>query len=380
MGVCIGLPMRQEVRQAVLRGRHLAVSSPFAAVLVIFSAILLFDLVWSLATGDLPFYRLATFTWDGLVVGLVIGLASVGLSMTYSILNFANFAHGDYVTVGAFVGWSAAFLVSGIPKGEPLDGLLLVSASGNVYASALGINIVDTPFAVIFGLVVAVAATIGLVLAVDRIAFRPLRKSEGIILLITSVGVALALRYGVVFVYKQSTRSVTANVPNVTVPMIDGTLQISVHEITLVVVAGLLMLGIHLFLQTTKLGKAMRAMADNKDLARVTGIPTERVVRWTWVIGGGLTGAAGYLIALERGTLNFNLGWLLLLLIFAAVILGGIGSIYGAIAGGIIIGLASRVSLIWLPEASFARPVAFLVMILILVYRPQGIFGGRTTA
>jgi branched-chain amino acid transport system permease protein len=139
------------------------------------------------------------------------------------------------------------------------------------------------------------------------------------------------------------------------------------------------MLGVHVLLQTTKLGKAMRAMADNEDLARITGIPTERVVRSTWIIGGGLTGVAGYMFVLWKGTLGFNDGWLLLLLIFAAVILGGIGSIYGAIAGGLIIGLTASMSVIWIPSA-FARAAAFLVMIVILLVKPKGIFAGRATA
>jgi branched-chain amino acid transport system permease protein len=121
----------------------------------------------------------------------------------------------------------------------------------------------------------------------------------------------------------------------------------------------------------------MRAMADNRDLARARGIPTERVIRWTWLIGGGITGVAGFLITLERGTISFQFGWLLLLLIFAAVILGGIGSIYGAIVGGLIIGLATTVSLVWLPEATLARPAAFFIMIVALLVRPKGLLGGR---
>ena len=151
------------------------------------------------------------------------------------------------------------------------------------------------------------------------------------------------------------------------------------NEVTLVAVAVVLMAGLHLMLQRTKLGTAMRAMADNEDLALVTGIPTERVIRATWVIGGGFTGAAGYLLALERGTLSFNLGWVLLLLIFAAVILGGIGSIYGAMAGGLIIGIVDSVSLIWIPS-SFTTAAAFGIMILMLLFKPDGLFGGVTTA
>jgi branched-chain amino acid transport system permease protein len=154
-------------------------------------------------------------------------------------------------------------------------------------------------------------------------------------------------------------------------------LNVNTHKVVLVVGAATLMFGVHLLLQRTKLGKAMRAMADDVDLARARGIPTERVVRWTWIIGSATTGIAGYLIVLERGTIGFLFGWQLLLLIFAAVILGGIGSVYGAILGGLIIGLTSTVSLVWLPEATFTRPVAFFIMIVVLLVRPQGLFGGR---
>jgi branched-chain amino acid transport system permease protein len=153
----------------------------------------------------------------------------------------------------------------------------------------------------------------------------------------------------------------------------------SSNELTLVLVALSLMLGVHLLLQRTKLGKSMRAMADNEDLARVTGIPTERVITATWAIGGGLTGAAGYLISLETGTLSFGFGWFLLLFIFAAVILGGIGSIYGAMAGGVIIGLTRTVSLVWIPS-DFVTAAAFGMMILVLLFKPEGLFGGVTTA
>jgi branched-chain amino acid transport system permease protein len=167
------------------------------------------------------------------------------------------------------------------------------------------------------------------------------------------------------------------------VPSYDiGGFVINAHEVTIVLASLVLMAGVHLLLQRTTLGKAMRAMADNRDLAQVTGIPVERVIKTTWVLGGGLAGAAGYLIILTRGTIKFDVGWLLLLLIFAAVILGGIGSVYGAIVGGLVIGLASKVSLIWLTGefSSFARPVAFGLMIFVLLFRPSGIFGGVETA
>jgi branched-chain amino acid transport system permease protein len=363
----------------VRRGRDLVAENLFAVLLWAAAAVLFFDMVVDLYTGALPVSQLATYVLDGLTVGLVIGLAGVGLSMTYSILNFANFAHGDYITAGAFAGWAVTYVIAGFGEHE-LANLLLVGAGGSVFASDLGISISATAGAILAGIVFAGLATVALSLVIDRYVFRPLRDEEGIILLIASVGVALALRYSLVFVFQQNSRGLTTDVSRVAIPLVDGTLTISYHQITLIVVAVVLMLGVHFVMQQTKLGKAMRAMADNKDLALITGIPTEQVVRWTWIMGGGLTGVAGYLIILDRGTLAYNFGWLLLLLIFAAVILGGIGSIYGAIGGGIIIGLASRVSLVWLPEATFARPAAFLIMILILVYKPQGLFSGRATA
>jgi branched-chain amino acid transport system permease protein len=245
------------------------------------------------------------------------------------------------------------------------------------------VSVFTDPIAVFVGLVVSALFTIGMVLGLDRVVYKPMRDKDGIALLIASIGVALALRYLIVFVWSTSTRGVTAtgssSLPSFSFSIGGGSYALNLHEITMVVAAITLMLGVHLLLQRTKLGKAMRAMSDNKALAQVTGIPTERVVRATWVIGGGLAGVAGFLIILERGVLSYNFGWRLLLFIFSGVILGGIGSVYGAIGGGIIIGVTSRLALVWVPSG-FPRIVAFSVMILVLLYRPAGLFGGVTTA
>jgi len=369
-------------------------------------ALFFVDLLNSLANGTLALSRLMTLVWDGLIVGLALGLAGIGLSMTYSILGFANVAHGDTMTAGAFVGWGVVFLITGFGN-APLGELLLLGVGGDLSASDLGISLLARPLAVFLGIVLTGAITAGIVLSLDRYVFRPLRDASSLIVLIASVGVAFLLRYLIVFFYSPSQRAL-AVVPEAVAlgtfngfPVVSASrqalqnsesflklpfafggdtsvlLQIDAHEILLVVVTIMLMLGLHLLLQRTKLGKSMRAMADNEALARSRGIPTERVIRWTWIIGGSTTGIAGFLIVLERGTMSFQFGWLLLLLIFAAVVLGGIGSIYGAIVGGIVIGLTTRLSLVWLPEATFARPVAFLIMILVLIARPKGLFGGR---
>jgi len=353
---------------------------PLVAILWLVGLAFLAHLGWLLYSGGLGTVTLAGYLWEGTILGMSYGLAGVGLAMTYSILSFANFAHGDLVTSGAISGWIAAFLVAGLGDFS-IRSLVHLGGPYTLNTNTLGLSVTNAPLAVAAGLVVAAAFTAVLAVAIDRIVFRPMRDQSGIALLIASVGVALALRYLLVFSLQAGPRGLTAGqvTPSVAIPIGAGSITVGAHEITLVVVAALLMLATHLVLRYTKLGTAMRAMADNEDLARVTGIPTERVVLTTWLLGGALTGAAGFLVALERGTLSMSLGWDLLLLIFAAVILGGIGSVYGAMVGGVIIGISSRLSLVWLPE-SLVVVAAFLVMITVLLVRPSGIMGGVRTA
>ncbi|MFC3959813.1 branched-chain amino acid ABC transporter permease [Halovivax cerinus] len=327
--------------------------------------------------GQLSAGTVGVYLWQGVIIGLVIGLAGVGLTLTYSILGFANFAHGEYLTVGAFGGWVATFVVAGIGTLE-LSGLLLLGfGSSEVNAGSAGVNVATAPAAIVVGAGFAAVVTMCLALALDRIVYRPMREQDGIALLIASIGVAFILRYALVLVFgTEQAGLTTGSGPDVSLPAVG--VSASAHELTLIVAAIALVVGLHLLLQRTKLGIAMRAMADSESLARVTGIPTERVVRDTWLIGAGLTGVSGYLLVLWRGSISFDIGWNILLLVFAAVILGGIGSVYGAIVGGLVIGVASRLSLIWLP-AGFVNVTAFLVMILVLIVRPRGIFSGRSS-
>ena len=349
----------------------------FGFVLLLGIVVLTLDLVRLLIVGDLPTSRLSSLLWNGIVDSLYIGLAAIGLSMTYSILRFANFSHGDLVTVGAFGGWTVAYLIGGVGAAG-LGSRLLLDADGGARAGALGMSIVGSPFAIVLGLIAAAVFTILIALAIDRLVYKQLRDAGGITLLIASVGVALALRYIVAIVYTQDSRGVVAAAPfwePASLP-ID---RVNLHELTLVVSAVVLIIAVHLLLQYTKLGKSMRAMSDNRDLALVTGISTERVITATWIIGSGLAGVAGYLIVLDRSQITINLGWFLLLLIFAAVILGGIGSIYGALAGSLVIGITINLSLVWIPS-DLNEVAAFALMILVLIFKPDGLFGGVETA
>jgi branched-chain amino acid transport system permease protein len=283
--------------ESLSRGHQLARDRPGAFVAGVVAVYLVLDLVAKLlffeATvgsaklfgGSLPISQLSTWLWQETTVGLAYGLAAVGLSMVYSILRFPNFAHGELFTAGGFAGWSVAFIIAGL--GQFDVGYLALLGAGPVNPTALGINAVVTPLVVLVGLVFA----------------------------------ALALRYVINFIYGGSTLGLTANTPKVSFGAIDGQfvaakqssafllaqnanapgaeafyfklplldigsytaeiVGITAHEAVLVIVAVLLMYGLHLLLQRTTLGTAMRAMADNKDLARVTGIPTERVIRDT---------------------------------------------------------------------------------------------------
>jgi neutral amino acid transport system permease protein len=150
--------------------------------------------------------------------------------------------------------------------------------------------------------------------------------------------------------------------------------KVPFFDLIVVALALLAILGLHFLLQNTKIGKAMRAVADNVDLARVSGINVERVVIWTWVIAGSLTALGGGMLGLTEAV-RPNMGWFLILPMFASVILGGIGNPYGAIAGALIVGVAQEVSTFWLPS-EYKLAVALLIMLLVLLVRPQGLFKG----
>ena len=370
------------------------VERPLSALFAFVGLYLVADLLLKLAGVDVqlggysvlggyePMNSFVSKVANGLLRGLIIGLTGIGLSMTYSILGFANFAHGDFITVGAFIGTMTSYVIAGVLGAATYDigALTLIELN----ASDLGLAITGGPIAflaIVLGLLIAGVGTVGVVLLTDHLAFKPLRDRSGVTLLITSIGVALVLRYLVNFVWGTSKRNTytSSEAWDLAIPIGNGALRLDAHDFTLLILGVTLMIGVHVLLQTSKLGKAMRAMADNKDLAKVTGIPTDRVVQFTWILGGSLTGVAGYTWVLWRGTFGWFDGWLFLLLVFAAVILGGIGSIYGAMAGGLIIGLTHDLSTIFIPPA-LQKAAAFALMIVVLVVRPSGLFGGRTTA
>jgi branched-chain amino acid transport system permease protein len=282
------------------------------------------------------FLQLVSF---GVVSGGIIALGAVGVSLIFGILRFANFAHGDLMTLGAYL----ALVVVG-----PLA----------------------LPMVVAFPL--ALTGTAAIVVGIDQTLFRRLRRTAPVILLISSFGVALILRSAIQLVWGPDNVVYSSDIQ---LPWRLGPLRIRPDHVTILATTVGLVALLHLFLQHTRMGKAMRAMSDDPDLARVTGINTEAVVIWTWTLGGGLAAAAGIFLGMDT-RLNPLLGWNLLLPVFAAALLGGIGRPYGAIAGGFIIGIASEVSTMIL-EPTYKPAVAFALIVILLIVRPTGLMRGK---
>jgi branched-subunit amino acid ABC-type transport system permease component len=222
-------------------------------------------------------------------------------------------------------------------------------------------------------LALAMVGNAGLAIVVDRLVFRRLRRAKPVLLLMAAVGVAFVLRNLVLFGAQSDPLYYSRRIQRA---LVLGGIRIKADQLFVIGMALLAVLALHLFLRYTKTGKAMRAMADNPDLAQVSGINTERVVIWTWALGAALAALAGILSGIENKLITPELGWQTLLPLFAAVILGGIGSPYGAMLGGMTIGLAEEVSTAFI-STSYKPAVAFGVLVVMLLVRPQGLLGRR---
>ena len=299
---------------------------------------------------------------DGLVVGSVIALGAVGLTLTYSILRFANFGQGEFMTWGAYLAVSALAFVLAVTGGGVMEPMGPFSFGWQL----------------ILAMILAAVLTAVLALVVDWLLFRRLRRGNAITLVIASFGAALALRNLVQFLYgtlpEYYTREIQIAIRLVPRDVLGG-LRVTPDQMLVIGLTIGLMVALQLLLTRTTLGRAMRATAMNPALARVAGVDTDAVVRATWVIGAALAAVAGIFAGIV-GQIRPMLGFDLLLPLFAAAILGGIGSVRGAVAGGYIVGLAESLS-VPLVGAEYRAATAFVVLIGILLVRPTGLFGER---
>jgi len=282
---------------------------------------------------------------NGLVTGSVIAIAAVGVSIVYGILRLVNFAYGDFMAFGAL----AAYAFNG-----PLGLSLVVST------------------------ILAMGATAALSVLLDLALWRPLRHRRAgfMSLFLASIGLALVLRQTLLLAYGPQPQEYRVDPYKVHVL---GSVRLSQAQFITILTAGAIIIAIGLFLSRTTLGRTMRALADDRALASIAGIDVGRIIALTWVLSGMLAAIAGVLAGLAQTTFDPNFGFQLLLPIFAAVVLGGIGSAYGALAGGLTLGLAMELST-WPSFFGGVDPVykpvvAFVVLAAALMVRPQGFFG-----
>jgi branched-chain amino acid transport system permease protein len=294
---------------------------------------------------------------NGVILGATIGLGAVGLTLTYSILGFANFAHGELITAGAYAALTLAWLLA---------------ATSGLGLGQLGALSFGVPFLVT--LAAAMLLTALLAIALEQALFRPLRRHGAqIVLIIASFGAALALRSLIAFAWGPEPQYYTREIP-IAREVLPG-VRVTADQLFVLALTVALMLGLHVLLTRTTLGRAMRAASENAALLALTGVDPVLVARWTCVIGGGLAAVAGVFLGLTVQVRPL-LGFELLLPLFAAVILGGIGSVHGALAGSLVVGVAEALA-VPVVGAEYRAAVAFVVLLVVLLLRPTGIAGAR---
>ncbi|GIE03372.1 hypothetical protein Adu01nite_47220 [Paractinoplanes durhamensis] len=292
--------------------------------------------------GTSTFDRVSGLVYTGIHLGLIIALAALGLSLIFGTMGLTNFAHGELVTFGAL----GCFLLN-VTIGLPL--------------------VVSAILAVVLGGAVGWFQ--------DKIFWGWLRnRRTGLIgMMIISIGVALVFRYLYLYLFSGDTRQYAEYVAQ---PGIDlGPIAVAPKNLVMDVVAIVVLILVSLALTMTRLGKATRAVSTNPSLAAASGISVDAIIRLVWTIGGALAALSGVMLGLFQGV-NYQMGFQILLLVFAAVTLGGLGTAFGALVGSLVIGLATQLSTLWIPT-ELKNVGALVVLIVIILFRPQGILGRR---
>jgi branched-chain amino acid transport system permease protein len=287
--------------------------------------------------------RFANLTVQGVKFGSIIALAAVGLSLIYGVTGLVNFAHGELVAFGALIAW---FLSAS--SGGPGFHLVLAAL-----------------------LTLPVAALLGA--GLEGGLWRPLRRrrSGRIALLVVAIGLALVMRHVYLIMYGGASRPYVDY--TIQRPFRWGPLVLLPKDVAIIGVALAVLLLVALLLLRTRTGTAMRAVADNKDLSEASGIDVEQIIMRTWMLGAALAALGGVLQGIAQ-SVTWNMGFTLLLLMFAAVVVGGLGTAFGVMAGGLVIGVVSEVSTYWF-STEFKLVFALGALIAVLLVRPQGIFG-----
>jgi branched-chain amino acid transport system permease protein len=289
--------------------------------------------------------------WNGLFVGSFYALIALGYSMVYGIIKLLNFAHGDIYMLGAFVGFAALTSVGGIPASMSLFALLIVMLLSMLLTGVAGV-------------------------AIERLAYRPLRSAPRLAVLITAVGASFALEYGVSAIAGPNPRSFPVRLEGGVFGVLGA--RISLPQIILMLIAAVLMFALNTYIQKTSTGRAMRSIALDMKGSLLMGVNVDAVITRTFFIGSALAGAAGVMAGAYYGKIDFLMGFIIGLKAFTAAVIGGIGNIKGAMLGGLVLGLVEAFGSD-LFGGQWRDVFAFGVLILFLTLRPTGILGERVT-
>jgi branched-chain amino acid transport system permease protein len=289
---------------------------------------------------------------NGLSLGSIYALIALGYTMVYGILKLINFAHGEVFMMGAYAGFFSATSL-GVERYE---------AAGAAFPLYLAL--------VVLALAMGASALLGV--TIEALAYRPVRSAPRLTPLITAIGVSLFLQNVAMLVFTPNPRRYPAILREVRFEA--GGVIVTNIKLTIFLVALALMVGLHLFVQRTWTGRAMRAVSMNLDASRLMGVDVNRIIRVTFALGSALAAAAGILFGLDQVLINPLMGVLTGLKAFVAAVLGGIGNIPGAVVGGLLIGLAEQLTAGYL-SPDYRDAITFLILIAILVLKPEGLLG-----
>lgn len=291
---------------------------------------------------------------NGLVLGSIYALVALGYTMVYGIIGLINFAHGDIVMVGALIAWTVCTALAATAAPAPL---ILLSAIGAamIVCMALGVTI-------------------------ERVAYRPLRRSPRLAPLITAIGMSILLQYTAALIWSKQYLAM----PQILQPTLYAIAGATFTDLQafIFLLACALMVALAWFIKRTKLGKAMRATEQNRDVAGLMGIDVDRIIAFTFLLGSGLGAIAGVMVILYYGIGHYFMGFMLGLKAFTAAVLGGIGKVNGAMLGGMLLGVVEALASGYIGDltggwlgSNYRDIFAFLVLVLVLVLRPSGLIG-----
>ncbi len=295
---------------------------------------------------------------NGLVLGSIYALVALGYTMVYGILELINFAHGEVTMIGAMVALTVIGILVGVAPDMP--GILVV----------LG------------GILVAIPACMLLAFWIEKVAYRPLRKAPRLAPLITAIGVSIILQNLAMLIWGRQYVSFPEILPTTRYEFLGA--HISLLQISIVVLAFSIMAGLWLLVERTRLGRAMRATAQSKEVAELMGVNVDRVISATFIIGAAIAAIAGVMVSAYYGLAHYYMGFMLGLKAFSAAVLGGIGNIAGAMLGGLLLGVIEALGAGYIGDITggflgshYQDVFAFFVLIAVLVFRPSGLLGER---